>query len=142
MKAPPPQILRTVSKTSEIYTFQCAASRTIDFTSKNTYFLIKGPRKYDVGNDKCWTVGPPRPVREVGNIFSEAKWSFYAGKTPTFYMARFDAYLHALWAQSSKEPCPRMKMRGAKTSTSDLARETPEPPNLTCIARCSPRTVR
>ena len=91
---------------------------------------------------KCRTVVPPRPVLEVGNIFSEAKLLFYAGETPTFHMLRFDAYLHTFWTQNSKAPCPRMKMRGDKTSTSDLVRETPEPPNLTCMAGRSPGTVR
>ena len=41
-------------------------------------------------------MGPPMPVREVGDIVSEAKMVFYVNQTPTFCMARFDAYLHAL----------------------------------------------
>ena len=103
---------------------------------------MNGLRENGLGNDKCRTVVPPRPVLEVGNIFSEAKLLFYAGETPTFHMLRFDAYLHTFWTQNSKAPCPRMKMRGDKTSTSDLVRETPEPPNLTCMAGRSPETVR
>ena len=42
-----------------------------------------------------WTLGLPGLVREAGEIFSEAKAVFYVVKTPTFCMARVDAYLHA-----------------------------------------------
>ena len=37
----------------------------------------------------------PTSVPEAGNIITEVKMVFYVIKTPTFYPASVDAYLHA-----------------------------------------------
>ena len=78
------QISRAMPKISEDWPGKCLAWKTMRFTDKNHTFSTNGLRENELGNDKCRTVVPPRPVREVGNIFSEAKLLFMQAKPILF----------------------------------------------------------